>query len=96
MDNYLLQRLRADAAHLLNLSANESQLQHQGLKGRFRELLIDNLLALWLPPFCACGTGMIIAAENAIRQSSQDDIVLYDHVRSFDCSTDLSFIRPCS
>jgi hypothetical protein len=78
MDNYILERLRADAAHLLHLAANESQLQHRGLRGRFRELLIDNLLSPWLPPYIASGTGMIIASENAIRQSTQDDVILYD------------------
>src|SRR5437667_7939031 len=78
MDSYILNRLRADAAHLLALASNESALQHQGVKGRFRELLIDNLLTPWLPPYSACGTGMIIAAENKVRQSTQDDIVIYD------------------
>jgi hypothetical protein len=78
MDNYILNRLRVDAAHLLALADNESALQHQGLKGRFRELLIDNLLSPWLPPYIACGTGMIIAAENRFRESTQDDIIVYD------------------
>lgn len=78
MDSYILNRLRADAAHVLTLGANESKLQHQGLKGRFRELLIDNLLTPWLPPYTSCGTGMIIAEENRLRQSTQDDIIVYD------------------
>jgi hypothetical protein len=78
MDSYILNRLRADAEHVLALAKNEDELQHQGLKGRFRELLIDNLLAPWLPPYMSCGTGMIIAAENARRQSTQDDIIVYD------------------
>lgn len=78
MDSYILNRLRADAAHLLTLGENERELQHHGLKGRFRELLIDNLLAPWLPPYTSCGTGMIIAAENKLRQSTQDDIIVYD------------------
>ena len=78
MNEYLLSRLRADAAHILAQARNEEQLQHQGLKGRFRELLIDNLLAPWLPPYILCGTGMIIAAENQVRQNTQDDIIIYD------------------
>jgi hypothetical protein len=78
MDNYILDRLRADAAHVLALAENESKLQHRGLKGRFRELLIDNLLTPWLPPYCSCGTGMIIAAENKVRKSTQDDVIVYD------------------
>jgi hypothetical protein len=78
MDYYLLNRLRIDAAHVLAHATNEGELQHQGLKGRFRELLIDHLLTPWLPPYTFCGTGMIIAAENRIRQSTQDDIIIYD------------------
>ncbi len=49
-----------------------------GMRGRFRELLIDNALQPWLPPYAHCGTGMIIANENHIRGSNQDDIVIYD------------------
>src|ERR1019366_6658256 len=78
MNDYLLNRLRNDAEHTLAQARNEAQLQHQGLKGRFRELLIDNLLASWLPPYVLCGTGMIIAAENKKRQNTQDDIIIYD------------------
>jgi hypothetical protein len=78
MDDYILNRLRSDAAHIINLAEHESKLQHSGLKGRFRELLIDNILTPWLPPYISCGTGMIIAAENKLRQSTQDDIIIYD------------------
>ena len=48
------------------------------MKGRFRELLIDNFLAPWLPPYIACGTGIIIAEKNKERNATQDDIILYD------------------
>ncbi len=78
MDNYILDRLRADSSHLIILSKNESKITHNGLKGRFRELLVDHLLAPWLPPYVRCGTGMIIARENKSRQHTQDDIILYD------------------
>ncbi len=78
MDDYILSRLRSDAAHTIDLAEHESRLQHSGLKGRFRELLIDNILTPWLPPYVSCGTGMIIAAENKLRQSTQDDIIVYD------------------
>jgi hypothetical protein len=77
MDNYILQRLRADAGHLLALSENERKLPHPGVKGRFRELLIDNLLSPWLPPDVRCGTGMIIDNCNGRTEATQDDIVLY-------------------
>jgi hypothetical protein len=79
MDNYILERLRADANHAIAIADQQKVLQHQGLKGRFRELVINNLLAPWLPPYCACGTGMIIqGASNVVRESSQDDIIVYD------------------
>jgi hypothetical protein len=78
MNEYLLDRLRCDASHVLELAGHESELQHAGMRGRFRELLIDNFLAPWLPPYVACGTGMIMAAENKARKATQDDIILYD------------------
>lgn len=78
MDNYILDRMRADAAHLITLGQNEAKLQHQGLKGRFRELLINDLLAPWLPPYISCGTGMIIADKNIARKSTQDDVIIFD------------------
>lgn len=78
MNDYILERLRCDANHAINLSKNESKLQHSGLKGRFRELLVDNILTPWLPPYAKCGTGMIIATLNQKRDYSQDDIIVYD------------------
>jgi len=79
MDEYIINRLRADAKHVLELSEQQVVLQHQGIKGRFRELLINNLLAPWLPPYCGCGTGMIIQGKgNKHRNSTQDDIIVYD------------------
>jgi hypothetical protein len=62
----------------LQLSFNEEKVQHSGLRGRFRELLIDNILSPWLPPYVACGTGTIIASKNIRRESTQDDIILFD------------------
>lgn len=78
LNPYVLSRLRADSHHVIARSEAESLLVHQGLKGRFRELLIDNLLAPWLPPYVGCGTGLIIDCFNHSRQSTQDDIVLFD------------------
>jgi len=78
MKDYIVNRLRIDSAHILAMAENESLIQHPGLKGRLRELLIDNILAPWLPPYVSCGTGMIISAEDIQRQSTQDDIIIYD------------------
>ncbi len=78
MKNYILERLRADASHLLSNSLNEEKIQHHGLRGRFRELLIENVLAPWLPPYVSCGTGTIIAHNHVQRESTQEDIILFD------------------
>ena len=77
MNEYILQRLRTDAGHLLSLAENEGRLNHPGVKGRFRELLIDNILSPWLPPDVHCGTGMILANNNVRKEATQDDVVLY-------------------
>src|SRR6266550_513264 len=78
IDSYILDRLRADAAHTIAVAECEDAIQHHGLRGRFREILIANLLAPWLPPFCKCATGMIIEAKNKSRRSTQDDILVID------------------
>jgi hypothetical protein len=78
LDNYVLRRLRADAAHTIALAQCEDAIPHSGLRGRFREILIGNLLGPWLPPFCKCGTGMIIESSNKTRQSTQEDILVID------------------
>jgi hypothetical protein len=78
IDNYILERLRADAAHTIAVAECEAAIQHAGQRGRHREILIANLLAPWLPPYCKCATGMIIEATNKPRKSTQDDILVID------------------
>ena len=78
IDNYVFQRLRADAAHAIALAECENAIPHCGLRGRLREILIGNLLAPWMPPFCRCVTGMIIEASNKPRKSTQEDILVID------------------
>jgi len=78
MNTYIYERLKIDAQHLISLSENEGELPHQGVKGRFRELIINNALSPWLPPNAKCGTGMIIDGSNTRINSTQDDIVIYD------------------
>src|SRR5208283_4102314 len=82
IDNYILERLRADAAHTIAASECEAAIQHTGQRGRLREILVANLLAPWLPPFCKCATGMIIEAKNKSRKSTQDDILVIDPMLS--------------
>jgi hypothetical protein len=78
IDRYILERLRADAAHTIAIAECEAAIQHPGLRGRLREILIANLLAPWLPPFCKCATGMVVESSNKPRRSTQDDILVID------------------
>ena len=78
IDNYILERLRADAAHTIAVAECEAAIHHPGLRGRLREILISNLLAPWLPPFCKCATGMIVESRNKPREATQDDILVID------------------
>jgi hypothetical protein len=77
-NQYILNRLRSDAAALLARSQVEEGVPHAGTRGRFRELLIDNMLSPWLPPYVACGTGMILDRCSQPMARWQNDIILYD------------------
>ena len=78
MNQYLVERVKAASAYAISLSEIEKAMPHPGIRGRFRELLIDNLITPWLPPYVQSGTGMIIDAAGEARQFTQDDIILYD------------------
>lgn len=78
MNNYIRERLRADAAKLAAASAVEARTPHHGLRGRFRELLVQEILAPWLPAYARCGTGMIVDHSDRRRDHSQDDIIVFD------------------
>ena len=78
MNKYIRERLRADAAHLVARAAAEQVIVHKGLRGRFRELLVDAILSPWLPPYVGCGTGMIVDDADRIREATQEDVVLFD------------------
>ena len=76
--NYVLGRLRCDSRHVCDLAVHERQIGHPGVKGRFRELLLNNLLVPWLPPSVGCGTGVIIDCEQEVIDAKQEDIILFD------------------
>jgi len=80
MIDYILRRLRTDSEHIVALSKNESAIGHPGVKGRLREILVNNLLIPWLPLGIKCGTGIIIDSENQIAKAGQEDIILYDEL----------------
>jgi len=75
---YIRNRLRADAGHLVARAEAEEVIAHKGLRGRFRELLVDTILAPWLPPYAACGTGTIVDVDGKVRESTQEDVVVFD------------------
>lgn len=76
--SYILSRLRSDCDHVLQLAAHEGAIGHPGVKGRFRELLINNQLIPWLPPAVGCGTGIIIDGLQEVSGAGQDDVILFD------------------
>jgi hypothetical protein len=51
-------------------------IRHQGLKGRFREIVIGDLIRPFLLPHIKIATGTVVDPTGA--QSSQIDIILYD------------------
>jgi len=53
-----------------------SAVDHPGLKGQLREILIRDLLRPLLPADIGIGTGVVITVDAG--QSSQQDIVIYD------------------
>lgn len=80
--NYVVERLRCESRHVMELAAIDGQIGHPGVKGRFRELLLNNLLTPWLPSGMACGTGVIVDSEQVTVDAGQEDIVVIDSMLS--------------
>jgi hypothetical protein len=78
MNNYIRDRMIIDAQRVISLAEQQSKLEHSGLKGRFRELLVDGILEPWLPPTVQCATGTVISWNNSFRSKTQEDILLID------------------
>jgi len=78
MDNYIVDRIMIDASRVVSLADQQSSLEHSGLRGRFRELLIDGILEPWLPITVKCATGTVISFKNHFRSKTQEDILLID------------------
>jgi hypothetical protein len=78
MNEYIRGLVRAAADSTIQKSKAQSAITHKGMRGRFRELLVENLVSPWLPPYARCGTGMIIDADNRERKATQDDIIVFD------------------
>lgn len=78
MNNYIRERMMIDAQRVIALAKQQKALEHSGLRGRFRELLIDGMLEPWLPPSVACATGTVISFANQYRSKTQEDVLLID------------------
>ncbi len=78
MDNYIFDRMVIDAHRVVLLAEQQSKLEHPGLKGRFRELLVDGMLEPWLPITVQCATGTVISFRNSFRDKTQEDVLLID------------------
>jgi hypothetical protein len=79
-DVYVFQRLKSDAAAALQKARDQKSIQHNQVKGRFREILIQDLIIPWLPPFVTIGSGVVI---NGITKTKFDgiqyDIIVTDN-----------------
>ena len=67
MNKQLIERVKAASAYTLNLAKVEAAIPHRGLRGRSREILIDNRISPWLPLDVKSGTGMIIDLSGKAR-----------------------------
>jgi hypothetical protein len=68
--------LRVRIRSLLAASSAIDSIAHEGLKGRIREMFVNDLVAPFLPSFAGVGTGKIVDSENG--QSAECDVVIYD------------------
>lgn len=78
MDTYIFERVLIDATRVVALAKQQSRLEHAGLQGRFRELLIDDILEPWLPTTVRCATGTVISFKNHFRSKTQEDVLIID------------------
>ena len=78
MDNYVFDRILIDAHRVVALAEQQSNIEHPGIKGRFRELLVDGILEPWLPTTVQCATGTVVSQKNHFRSKTQEDILLID------------------
>ncbi len=70
-------QIAIDAIEKTIAAANSSgMLEHSGLKGRLREIVIEELLKPFLDPHVRAATGTIVDAYG--KQSRQVDVILYD------------------
>src|SRR5206468_2462311 len=71
--------VRARFANLKQYSDALAVVRHDGLRGRLREILTENLIAPFLPPAVELLSGTILGADGEIREArNEDDVVVFD------------------
>jgi hypothetical protein len=73
MDGYVRRRMMADAGRVLRMGRDQDALEHQGLKGRFREILLNDMIQPWVPPVVVCATGTVVGSANYFRSKTQEE-----------------------
>ena len=76
MNQLLIDVLRVRIQSAVAASSAIDSIAHEGLKGRIREIFVNDLVAPFLPSFVGLGTGKIIDSEGG--QSAECDVVIYD------------------
>ncbi|MCX6735312.1 MAG: hypothetical protein NTZ25_05410 [Candidatus Peregrinibacteria bacterium] len=75
--------VRANIASLHALAKAAESVNHNGLKGKFREIFIQDILKDYMPPTVEALGGTIIFPDGFSREfRNEDDVVLYDHNKS--------------
>lgn len=78
LDLYVPLSMCIDAQRVYGQSIIQDAISHAGMRGRFRELLIDGMLTPWLPPSVTSMTGTVLSKHNHFRSTTQEDILLVD------------------
>src|SRR4051794_16892733 len=76
----VIELVRARLANLKQHSAALAVVGHDALRGRFREILLEDLLAPYLPRDVELLTGTILGTDGQLRGiRNEDDVVMFDH-----------------
>jgi len=79
LNQLLVDVLRVRIQSAVAASRAIDSIAHEGLKGRIREIFVDDLVSPLLPSYVGIGTGKIIDSEGG--QSGECDVVIYDRDR---------------
>ena len=75
----IIDLVRARFANVKQYSNSLAAVRHAPLRGRLREILMENLIEPYLPPTVELLTGTILGADGEERKArNEDDVVLFD------------------